>query len=136
MPSCGEKCWCKTCHAEKNKRNARERKYHLNRDPEKVRIAARAYYLRKKERSPGYYSQKEILRRERVKQLQPLWANQFFIDEAYDLATRRTETTGTPWEVDHILPLRGKAVSGLHVETNLRVIPRSENRRKFNNAVL
>ncbi|MGH7088389.1 MAG: hypothetical protein ACREE4_23275 [Stellaceae bacterium] len=43
-----------------------------------------------------------------------------------------TETTGIIHEVDHIVPLHGRTVSGLHVETNLQVIPKSVNRQKSN----
>jgi hypothetical protein len=60
----------------------------------------------------------------------PKWANWFFISEIYDLARRRTKMLGTPWEVDHIIPLKGKNVCGLHVETNLRVVPKEVNRAK------
>lgn len=34
--------------------------------------------------------------------------------------------------VDHIIPLKGRQVSGLHIETNLRIIPAQENVRKSN----
>lgn len=38
-----------------------------------------------------------------------------------------------PWfEVDHIVPLNGKKVSGLHVVGNLQVLPREQNRAKRN----
>lgn len=62
----------------------------------------------------------------------PAWANQFFIEEVYRLASLRTAVVGIPFDVDHIVPLRSKVVCGLHCEQNLRVIPESENRKKSN----
>jgi len=52
--------------------------------------------------------------------------------EAYELAALRSKMTGVKWHVDHIIPLQGRLVSGLHVPTNLRVIPAVENVRKGN----
>ncbi len=40
------------------------------------------------------------------------------------------------FEVDHIIPLNGKLVSGLHVLSNLQVIPIHENRSKQNKYVI
>lgn len=60
------------------------------------------------------------------------WSIDFFVQEAYDLARRRTIATGCRWEVDHIVPLRSKLVCGLHAHTNVRVIPAAENYAKRN----
>lgn len=56
----------------------------------------------------------------------------WLLEQAYDLARLRTELSGFVWHVDHVLPLRGRFVSGLHVPTNVQVIPGVENLRKHN----
>jgi hypothetical protein len=62
----------------------------------------------------------------------PAWADREAIRAVYAHARKMTEETGIPHEVDHIIPLRGRTVTGLHVHQNLRVIPESENVRKGN----
>ena len=54
------------------------------------------------------------------------------IGEFYKEASKLSEETGIPHEVDHIIPLQGKNISGLHVPWNLRVITKEENRKKNN----
>lgn len=71
-------------------------------------------------------------RRATIKSAMPSWANEFFIREAYDIAKTRTRVTGVQWVVDHIVPLKGKTVCGLHVENNLQVITGQANARKLN----
>ena len=62
----------------------------------------------------------------------PSWANIEKINILYDEAVRLTKETGVPHEVDHIYPLQSKVMCGLHVETNLQVVPTTVNRRKRN----
>lgn len=52
--------------------------------------------------------------------------------EAHDLRKRRNQLTGIEWHVDHIIPLKGENVCGLHIWNNLAVIPKVENLRKGN----
>lgn len=65
----------------------------------------------------------------------PSWLtpdDHWMIEQAYELAAKRTKLFGFAWHVDHIIPLLGKNVSGLHVPKNLQVIPGVENLRKGN----
>lgn len=71
-------------------------------------------------------------RRSRKLQRTPTWANRDKILEAYKLADFMSDLMQTPYHVDHEIPLQSKLVSGLHVHTNLRVIPGVENLRKHN----
>jgi len=52
--------------------------------------------------------------------------------EAHDLRKLRNLFTGIEWHVDHIIPLKGADVCGLHIWSNLAVIPKVENLRKGN----
>lgn len=73
--------------------------------------------------------QRVRLRDAALKTRTPTWANREAIDAIYAEAQRMNMT------VDHIVPLRGKTVSGLHVEYNLQLLSREENARKGNRLI-
>jgi len=85
-----------------------------------------------REANLGKFAAHSNKRRARKLNATPAWANTFFIEEAYDLAQLRTKSTGFAWHVDHIVPLQGRKVCGLHVESNLQVIPWFQNISKGN----
>jgi len=62
----------------------------------------------------------------------PPWANLKKIERVYELAAWASRFTDEPLQVDHIVPLQGQMVSGLHVEDNLQILKRSDNCSKGN----
>jgi hypothetical protein len=54
------------------------------------------------------------------------------VQEASHKCFLMQKLTGYAWHVDHVIPLNGKTVSGLHVWNNLSVIPASQNMSKGN----
>lgn len=57
----------------------------------------------------------------------PSWANQDEIRKICEETAALQAATGVKYHVDHIVPLRGKTVCGLHCEANLQALPALEN---------
>lgn len=69
------------------------------------------------------------------KQRTPAWLNDFDklkLECYYAVSAMLTRVNQEPWHVDHVLPLQGKTVSGLHVPNNLQLMRGEENSRKGN----
>lgn len=62
----------------------------------------------------------------------PQWADEDAIRSIYDECAKTSKRTGIKHHVDHVVPLNGKNVCGLHVASNLQIIPAIENLRKRN----
>lgn len=94
-----------------------------------------AYYVDYRNRNRGVVNERWMRREVAKKNATPKWLNEddiWMMAEIYDLSSLRTLATGILWHVDHIVPLQGKTVSGLHVPWNLRVITAKENQMKSN----
>ena len=75
------------------------------------------------------------MRKKVVKQRTPTWLSPFDrlkIKCYYSVAAMLARNNKEPWHVDHIVPLQGKIVSGLHVPNNLQFLRGVDNVRKKN----
>jgi len=120
----GRHSQCKSCFVvfhkakyEQNKDTIKARvKAWKQANPVKVKVAKKKYKARFKDRVPPWLSKEQ----------------RADIEKYYAEAIRLTQTLGEQYEVDHIVPLRGKTVSGLHVPWNLQIMKASENNAKSN----
>ncbi len=119
----GTTCRCKQCICT------------VSLDQKKVRATRCAKYRKVKR---GEHNARNAKYKADKNQRTPKWLSnaqkqqiiQFYQDAAY-----LTNYTKIQMEVDHIIPLRGKVVSGLHVPWNLQLLTKQENttkRNKFN----
>jgi hypothetical protein len=98
--------------------------------------------LAKKEWAKKYpYKKANLSARYRTTKLKrtPKWLSEEQKQEIknfYWLSKDLRATTGEEYHVDHIIPLTGKGVCGLHVPWNLQVLPKDLNLSKHNKVVL
>ena len=147
----------KSSHYQENKAEyiARAKKW-KSENPDKVALCSQGYYEKNKEKESARLKAWELLNGERRQEAKrdwrqsnksrlasqcrsrqamklhatPAWADPKRIAVEYDLAKWCSEVIGSPYHVDHIVPLQGRNVCGLHVHNNLQVIPASDNLRK------
>jgi hypothetical protein len=120
----GYKHKCKVCY------NTQVKDVYLK-NPERKRSMNKAHYYNNK----SYYVAKCAKYRAAKLKRTPKWLNSeqlACIEKEYSMAKKLEAITGDKYHVDHIIPLQGKFVSGLHVPWNLQVIEASENKSKGN----
>lgn len=114
----------------KEKENKRSLEYR-NKDVEKARLSAISWA----KQNPGKKARLNAAWRSKKLSGTPSWLNKEQLAQIsfiYEEAHRLTRETGTNHHVDHIVPLNGRKVSGLHVPWNLQILTFSENCSKGN----
>lgn len=120
---------CKECHADygrqwrKNNPDKAATLSKRSRDTNYEKCLERTKAWRKA--NLKYDAHRAKLYRMRKAQQVPPWAHIEAIKHIY-------LTCPDGYHVDHVVPLKGKLVSGLHVETNLQHLPARENMQKRN----
>jgi hypothetical protein len=106
----------------------REERYSTPEKTDKTNQLAKDWYRRFPEKALANSRDRKIRKRRRTTP----WADKKQITVIYKTCRELTRSSGKAYQVDHIVPLNGKQISGLHVQGNLQVIPKEENMEKFN----
>jgi len=139
----GRASHCKVCVAEyygKNRERLREQeRQYREENRERVRERNRQYYEANHEKISEWRRQNaekiaafSAKRRAAKICRTPAWSDLEHIKLFYEARQAISEATGRDYHVDHEIPLQGKTVSGLHVPSNLQIIPAEHNLRKKN----
>lgn len=114
--------------AERERLRRLARRYEAKRSPEERARKWKSWA----EKNRARLAERSRIRAFLVQQATPPWADRKAILYFYGEAARLTRETGIEYQVDHIVPLRGKKVCGLHVQDNLQVITKIANMAKGN----
>lgn len=115
----------------KNKHNENTKK---RRQQPFAKLAAKFRDRQRRVNNPEKFKTYDRYRAKAIRQATPKWLtsmHKFQINLIYDIRDLLTARTGEQYQVDHIVPLRGKEVCGLHVPWNLKPMPAKENRKKW-----
>lgn len=113
------------------------KRYRVDADKERARHKCwrennPTYFRKYLEENRGAHNARVALRDAIKLKATPVWANPSAIALIYERALEISAQTGVDHEVDHTVPLRSRYVCGLHCESNLQIIPKSDNRAKRN----
>ena len=93
---------------------------------EHIKQYSKEYYSKNHKENKDKHLLRAKIRGKRLRRATPLWANMGEIYKIY----KKAKDKGL--HVDHIIPIKGKNVSGLHVENNLQLLEPSKNLIKGN----
>lgn len=123
---------------------AKRKYYEANKETVIARAQARPdedkrrYKKTHKVNNPGMYKEMTSLRRRRFRDATPKWltdTHKMEIRLKYRLAIELSRATGERYAVDHIVPLHGENICGLHVPWNLQVLTQKDNLAKYNRLI-
>ncbi|MGI9503230.1 MAG: hypothetical protein ACR2RE_09270 [Geminicoccaceae bacterium] len=123
---------------QERRRELQRARYDRVKDDPEFRANARQCSRDQYKKNPDYYLAKGAVSARRRRHLfsRLSGSEKQAVKVIYQVARQLTRQTGVPHEVDHVIPLHGENVSGLHMPLNLRVITSFENRSKGNRICL